>query len=211
MVRMLRNCLQLQHEATNAALALLLGKLTCSFGQLDVVLSSMHCILASEVALEAADAALEHTAPPNENAGCCNLVGNSAANGEDMDLDVDVDCSMKALHESGTQSTAAGIIVRSSETSCLLHLLTHEISTSPTVLLGSSGEPVQGVMECLVGLLRECLQVCVDEKEHLTAEDASSCKEELECRIGKGRRCCAALVLEACLRVWKLLHLAAKL
>lgn len=211
MVRMLRNCLQLQREATNAALALLVGHLACSCGHLQTLLASMHDVLASEVALEAAGEAQQDSctvvvdsSESDQNTRRNMLADSTHSNSEEMDTDCD-----KSVPQGGEGAYGAlELLVRSSETSCLLHLLTHEISVSPAVLLGSTGVAAPDVMQCLVGLLRECLAACVDEKEHLAAQDASSCRAELEDRIGRGCRCCAALVLEACLRVWPLFPLA---
>lgn len=209
MVRMLRNCLQLQHEATNAALALLLGHLTCTCGHLQTLLASVHDVLASEAALEAVGGAAQDscTIPVDcseydDNGGRNRCSGDTDSSSEEMDTD----CIVHTPRVSEGACGSLEVLVRSSETSCLLHLLTHEISVSAAVLLGSTVAESSAVMQCLVELLRSCLGACADKKEHLAAQDASSCREELEDRIGRGYRCCAALVLEACLRVCTHFH-----
>ena len=191
MVRMLRNCLQLQQEATNAALALLIGHLACSCGHLQSLLTSMRGVLASEAALEATGSAQQDS---------CTVPVTDSTHSSSEDMEVD---NEKGHAPPGGQAShdTLELLVRSSETSCLLHLLTHEVAVSPAVLLGSDGLEAPAVLEGLVGLLQASLTACVDEKEHIQARDASSCRAEVEDRIGRGCRCCAALVLEASLRV----------
>jgi hypothetical protein len=203
MVRMLRNCLQLQHEPTNAALALLLGHLAWCFGHLKVVLASMHGVLASEE--EAVGGAVQDSctvpvdcATDDATSGRSRMADDTCSTSEDMDMD----CSNKhAVSDHDSRAGSMSLLVRSSETSCLLHLLTHDVSMSPERLLGSAGGVESAVVGCLVCVLQGCLEACADEREHLVAQDASSCRVELQDRIGKGCRCCAAMVLEACLRV----------
>ena len=199
---MLRNCLQLQHEATNAALALLIGHLACSCGHIQTLLTSMHDVLASEVDLQTVRGAQKDSCTvdicSDESAGCVMRAGHERSSSEDMDVE-----RKRVDAPPGVQGSygALELLVHSSETSCLLHLLTHEVAVSPAVLLASDGAAAPAVLEGLVGLLHASLVACIDEKEHLQARDAGSCREELEDRIGRGCRCCAALVLEACLRV----------